>query len=115
MHSPSWTREWSRDPGVEGLAQLLALQARVKVNSSGDGAATGQQMREPTAFLSTPVGLCLESLVPEPAPHSALAGGTILQGRKPRPVVAQGPVGAEQDEPDLSLSGPQPCSTRKPM
>lgn len=40
----------------------------------------GQQMREPTAFLPAPVSLCLESLGPEPIPHSTWQRGNQGQG-----------------------------------
>lgn len=61
---------------VEGLAYVLAPQARVKVSSSRDaGIATKQQMREPSAFLCASVCLCLGSLIPESAPPRALVEG----------------------------------------
>lgn len=81
---------------VEGLAQLLAPHTRVKLQRP-----RGKQMQ---GFVSAPVDLCLESLVPEPAHTCPGRGETILQKKKARPRVAQGLARTEQDGAGLSLS-----------
>lgn len=53
-----------------GCWRGLPTSLHSTLGSQGTAPQTsGRQMQRPTVFLSTPVDLCLDSLVPEAAPH----------------------------------------------